>query len=138
MSAARPPRHSLSRLRHRSGWGWLLALCWLLLNAQLAIAGHRCDLPVTAPTPAMQHQSHLMQPAHTPQAAEQQSSLCDKHCVPDSVSQDFAALAALAPPASSELSLAERPQPLLLASAEWFSPPVAGPPAEIRFCRFRE
>ncbi|MCG8156844.1 hypothetical protein JMY81_22090 [Brenneria goodwinii] len=146
MSASRLSPSLIHHLRNKGRWGWLLALCWLFLNAQLALAGHQCDLGISNVSPAVQHQAHLQQsmphsvhhdamPTHS---AEQQTPLCEKHCVPDTVKQDNASLTLLAIPVSNELVLADQPREANCASNAWFSPPVAGPPAEIRFCRFIE
>jgi hypothetical protein len=64
--------------------------------------------------------------------------LCEKHCQPDTASQDLPSLSLLALPVSSELLPVQPSQPVTVGSNRWFTPPVAGPPAEIRFCRFRE
>ncbi|MEQ9861785.1 hypothetical protein OI450_12210 [Pectobacterium cacticida] len=140
----------IHHLRYKGRWGWLLGLCWLFLNAQLAIAGHHCEMSFSQASPAIQHQAHLQQAdvqplsSHThptakmSYAADQQTSLCEKHCVPDSVKQDSGSLALLALPVSGELVLANGPAMLNQADNVWLSPPAVGPPAEIRFCRFRE
>ncbi|MGI3106840.1 hypothetical protein [Dickeya fangzhongdai] len=147
MTASRHHSFNLRHLRHKSGWGWMLALCWLLLNAQLAVAGHRCELAVTAAPVSIQHDAHRMQPdvvmpdmpaAHVMQSAADVSPVCEKHCLPDSASQDLPSLSLLALPVNSELLPAQPPEPVTASSNSWFTPPVAGPPAEIRFCRFRE
>ncbi|MCL2894689.1 hypothetical protein [Brenneria tiliae] len=146
MSASRLSPSFIHHLRNKGRWGWLLALCWLFLNAQLAIAGHQCDLAVGPDSPLMQHQAHLQQTTshHSHHdvmpkpTADQQTPLCEKHCVPDSIKKDNASLVLLALPVSSELALADQPHAVNCASEAWFSPPAAGPPAEIRFCRFRE
>ncbi|AYH02225.1 hypothetical protein F6Q07_19695 [Pectobacterium parmentieri] len=140
----------IHHLRHKGRLGWLLALCWLFLNAQLAIAGHQCDMTLSQASPAIQHQAHLQQGDAQPlsphahhatkasYATDQQTPLCEKHCVPDSVKQDNGSLALLALPVSSELVLADHSVTLNQSCDTWLSPPAAGPPAEIRFCRFRE
>ncbi|MCA6965421.1 hypothetical protein [Pectobacterium carotovorum] len=150
MSASSRSPLFIHHLRHKGRWGWLLALCWLFLNAQLAIAGHQCDMTISQTSPAIQHQAHLQQAdvqplsshaQHTATASyavDQQTPLCEKHCVPDSVKQDNGSLALLALPVSGELVLADNPVHLTPASDVWLSPPAVGPPAEIRFCRFRE
>ncbi|WP_420065365.1 hypothetical protein [Pectobacterium colocasium] len=150
MSASSRSPLFIHHLRHKGRWGWLLALCWLFLNAQLAIAGHQCDMVLSQTSPAVQHQAHLQladvhplssHTQHTAEAsytADQQTPLCEKHCIPDSVKQDNGSLALLALPVSGELVLADNPVPLNQACDAWLSPPAVGPPAEIRFCRFRE
>ncbi|MEI7062547.1 hypothetical protein [Dickeya chrysanthemi] len=147
MTASRHHPLSLRHLRYKSRWGWMLALCWLLLNAQLAVAGHRCNLAVTAAPVSIQHDAHRMQPdavmpdmpaADAIQTTTGVSPLCEKHCQPDTASPDLPSLSLLALPVSSELLPAQPPEPVTAGSNRWFTPPVAGPPAEIRFCRFRE
>ncbi|MCG8706927.1 hypothetical protein JHU04_000098 [Brenneria sp. 4F2] len=146
MSASRLSPTFIHHLRNKGRWGWLLALCWLFLNAQLALAGHQCDMAISHVSPSMQHQAHLQQAAAQashPDAvskhkAEQASPLCEKHCVPDTIKQDSSPPLLLAIPVDHQLALAAQPQEAICASHAWFSPPVAGPPAEIRFCRFIE
>ncbi|MBJ7221634.1 MULTISPECIES: hypothetical protein [unclassified Brenneria] len=146
MSASGLSPSFIHHLRHKGRWGWLLALCWLFLNAQLAIAGHQCDLTVSHVSPSIQHQAHLQQTtshfshhdAMAKPSADQQTPLCEKHCVPDTIKQDNASLISLALPVNNDLVLAAQPHEANGANHVWFSPPVAGPPAEIRFCRFRE
>lgn len=139
---------TLRYLRPRRRWGWALVFCWLFLNAQLALANHPCDLDVSDAIPATQHQQHMRQStemshaAHggtvTPASVAQPEPLCEKHCVPDGIKQDNAAPALIALPVSGDLLLHEQPVSMGYANDRWFTPPVAGPPAEIRFCRFRE
>ncbi|QYM94327.1 hypothetical protein FGI21_07760 [Dickeya zeae] len=129
----------------------MLALCWLLLNTQLAIASHRCDIPLIAAASVapvnVQHDTHRMQSdavmpdmsaGYDVQTTASVGPLCEKHCQPDTASQDLPSLSLLALPVSSELLPVQPPQPVTVGSNRWFTPPVAGPPAEIRFCRFRE
>ena len=141
MSALASISISMHRLRFakKRAAAWLLAVCWLLLNSQLAIASHNCNLQLTSAAPAAQHTMHMQ--AADPQADQMQAEgpLCEKHCVPDSAQQDHGNLAlATVLPASSELLVAA-PQPQASFSRlDWQTPPIAGPPAEIVFCRFRE
>lgn len=123
------------KMRSRAG---LFAACWLLLNMQLAVAAHH--EPPSAPViPAAHAQlmDDMMQMPGMDNAS--QKILCDKHCHPDNAQ----------PPASPELQLHALPAEtslLLVANTQesciepmaWQTPPVTGPPAEIRFCRFRE
>ncbi|MGM3174795.1 hypothetical protein [Dickeya lacustris] len=147
MTAPRYRLLSLHTLRHRSAWGWLLAICWLLLNSQLAIAGHRCTLTPTAAPVVVQHEAHRM-PHHgaTPdeqsvsqfQASPEASPLCEKHCLPDSASQDLPSLSLLALPVNDELLPVNASLSSAVGRPDALTPPVTGPPATIRFCRFRE
>lgn len=131
--------HRLRFAKKRAG-AWLLAVCWLLLNSQLAIASHHCNLQLTSAAPAMQHTMHMQ--AADPQAdkmMQAEGPLCEKHCVPDSAQQDHGNLALAAVlPASSELLVAAAQPQAQFSRLDWYTPPIAGPPAEIVFCRFRE
>ncbi|CAI2161302.1 Uncharacterised protein [Serratia fonticola] len=142
MSALASISISMHRLRFakKRAATWLLAVCWLLLNSQLAIASHHCDLQLTTVAPAAQHTMHMQ--AADPLANEMMQAegpVCEKHCVPDSAQQDHGnlALAAVIPASSELLVAAPQPQAQFLR-LDWQTPPIAGPPAEIVFCRFRE
>ena len=117
----------------------LIAFGWLMIQSQVAIASHDCarqtmreSVTVHAMNPSamgdgMSHMALVKKP------------LCDKHCVPD-----------LAQPESHHLPLVALPTVLTLAVAApvcssaaaaeggSLTPPAAGPPVTIRFCRFRE
>ncbi|MFZ1874940.1 MAG: hypothetical protein WAU54_19520 [Chania sp.] len=130
--------HRLRFAKKRAGV-WLLAVCWLLLNSQLAIASHSCNLQFAAEAPAAQHMMHMQasEPAMGNMQAE--GPLCEQHCIPDPMQQDHGSLALAAIlPASSELLVAAPAQQVQFSRADWQTPPIAGPPAEIVFCRFRE
>lgn len=110
----------------------LLAFGWLLIQSQMALASHDCAIAPQGETVMMQHLDHQM--TH-PQVAK--APLCDKHCVPDTVQKiDHPPLVAL--PIAVTLDIV--PLPCLAAPrSEWsLTPPAIGPPATIRFCRFRE
>ncbi|KHT39413.1 hypothetical protein SNR26_10225 [Pectobacterium brasiliense] len=146
MSASSRSPLFIHHLRHKGRWGWLLALCWFFLNAQLAIAAHQCDITLGQTSPTIQQQradiqqlsAHASHEIKASYVASPQTPLCEKHCVPDNVTQDNGSLALLALPVSGELVLADNPVTLSPTSDVWLSPPAVGPPAEIRFCRFRE
>jgi hypothetical protein len=125
------------RLPGKRACALLFTACWLLLNAQLALASHHCDLPASVASTASQHAGH-MQDASGEQHLQSQTPLCEKHCVPDSSKYDNGTLSLVALPASSSLMLAAVDVSEPLCSAAWTSPPIVGPPAEIQFCRFRE
>lgn len=131
--------------------GMLLVACWLILNAQLAIAGHQCDIAPSASPVFTQHQGHIqpdslatenqmhdmpsmMDMSH----GQAQNSLCEKHCIPDSVQSDSGMLVLAALPTNTELVLADRQQTPRVQRVDWHTPPIVGPPTEIAFCRFRE
>lgn len=130
--------------------GMLLIACWLILNAQLAIAGHQCDITPAASPVFTQHQGHL-QPdrlQHSSMHAmpsmmdmshgQAQNSLCEKHCVPDSIQSDSGVLVLAVLPTHTELMLADAQQTPRVHHVDWHTPPIVGPPTEIAFCRFRE
>lgn len=129
--------------------GMLLVACWLILNAQLAIAGHQCDIAPSATPVFTQHQGHL-QPDHVQHSmhsmpsmmdmshGQAQNSLCDKHCIPDSIQSDSGMLVLAALPTHTELVLVDVQQTPRIHHFDWHTPPIVGPPTEIAFCRFRE
>jgi hypothetical protein len=139
MSASASIFATLHRLRFakKRAAAWLLMACWLLLNSQLAIANHNCELQLSAEAPMAQHMMHMQQSAEPDQVLTT-DPLCEKHCVPDSLKQDHANLTLAALPVSNELLLAAPVPQVHLSQATWQTPPIAGPPAEIVFCRFRE
>lgn len=116
----------------------LIALGWLLIQSQVAIASHGCALPVAGEAMAQQHLHHLAMNDNAPKAHAMKAPLCEKHCVPDLVQKEthHPSLAAL--PATLTLAVAE-PVCTFTPARNWaLTPPAAGPPATIRFCRFRE
>lgn len=115
----------------------LLAFCWLLIQSQVAIASHHCDLSVDGEAVMLQHQQHQMAEA-TPVYNMMKGPLCEKHCVPDIMQKDPQHTPLIAIPATTTLAVV---MPLCAETADsgWaLSPPATGPPATIRFCRFRE
>lgn len=142
-----PALQGISQLIHRMRankkrlCGMLLVACWFILNAQLAVAGHQCDITPTASPVFTQHQGHLqhaMPPMMDMSHGQAQNSLCEKHCIPDAVQSDSGMLVLAALPTQTELVLAERAQTPRTSRLGWFTPPIVGPPTEIVFCRFRE
>ncbi|VXC93753.1 conserved hypothetical protein [Enterobacterales bacterium 8AC] len=130
--------HRLRFAKKRAGV-WLLVVCWLLLNSQLAIASHGCHLQFTAQAPAEQHMMHMQVAEPAMDSMQAAGPLCEKHCIPDPMQQDHSSLALAAIlPASGELLVAAPAQQVQFSHADWQTPPIAGPPAEIAFCRFRE
>lgn len=115
----------------------LLAFGWLFVQSQVAIASHDCQLSPTGEMAMIQHMDHQMSPGTSPMQMEDMS-LCEKHCVPDAAqkSLDYPSLIAL--PVISTLAVV-MPSCVEEEQDEWsLSPPSVGPPATIRFCRFRE
>lgn len=115
----------------------LLAFCWLFIQSQVAIASHHCDLSVDGEAVILQHQQHQM--ADTPHTfSTLQGPLCEKHCVPDIVQKDLQHVPLIALPVTTTLA-AMLPVCVETPDGGWVqSPPATGPPATIRFCRFRE
>ncbi|MBS0053994.1 hypothetical protein [Yersinia sp. Marseille-Q3913] len=124
--------------------GMLLIACWLILNAQLAVAGHQCDITPAASPVFTQHQGHLQSQMHDMPSmmnmshGQAQNVLCEKHCIPDSVQSDSGMLVLAALPTHTELVLADVQQNPRIHRLDWQTPPIVGPPTEIVFCRFRE
>ncbi len=125
--------------------GLLLVACWFFLNTQLAIAGHQCDIAPAAAPVFSQHQGHLqsdsmqqMLPTMQMSHGQSQDSLCEKHCIPDSVQSDSGMLVLAALPTHTELVLADVQHAPRVHRLDWHMPPIVGPPTEIAFCRFRE
>ncbi|CNM02234.1 Uncharacterised protein [Yersinia frederiksenii] len=124
--------------------GMLLIACWLILNAQLAVASHQCDIAPAASPVFTQHQGHLQSQMHDMPAmmdmshGQAQNALCEKHCIPDSIQSDSGMLVLAALPTNTELVLADRQQNPRIHRLDWQTSPIVGPPTEIVFCRFRE
>lgn len=125
---------SFSRRRFRIRAGFVAA-CWLLLNMQLALAAHQ--MPIPASDVSVQH-SVADSPMPGMQHAAAQKMLCDKHCNPDNAQTSAPSLHLTALPVDTRLLLIASEQTPCIEQAQWQQPPVTGPPAEIRFCRFRE
>ncbi|MCU5775439.1 hypothetical protein N5923_19670 [Erwiniaceae bacterium BAC15a-03b] len=107
----------------------LCVSCWLFFSAQLALASHECSLAFSCmPGASQQHSQQMLA----------QASLCDKHCAPDPLQDDHASLHVVAIAADPGLRLAVSDVVAKKFHFDWLRPPVTGPPAEIRFCRFRE
>ncbi len=133
-------RQLLPRRRRLTALG--VVACWLLLNAQLALAAHLCDMPdMPATTPAVVHHashqgSHLSQTPHVTAMAK--GALCDKHCTPDSGQKTVSALHLDAVAHDSGTLLAVADPDVMPDEQAWLTPPRTGPPVEIVYCRFRE
>ncbi|WP_437888923.1 DUF2946 domain-containing protein [Phytobacter sp. V91] len=117
----------------------LMAFGWLLIQSQLAIASHDCDLDVQGSSVMAQHYDHMMTdtamqlPMHAMKAP-----LCDKHCVPDTAQKDTGHQLPIVLPVSLSLAVV-KPVCVDISREGWaLTPPAVGPPATIRFCRFRE
>lgn len=124
------------RLRIRAG---LVIACWLLLNLQLAVAAHHGgqQQPVT---PQVQI-NHIVDGMMTMSGMDNvgQKVICEKHCDPDTAQPNTSTSLQLnALPAETTLLVVSPQQEICAERMDWHTPPVTGPPAEIRFCRFRE
>lgn len=133
------------RCRRRRAFALILLAFWLLLNAQLALASHQCSMPITALPATLEHTERMLHgesmPSMAPTSSQQHSAnpglLCDKHCVPESAQKDTQHAPFAVLPSHTDLQVAEwRDEPRIQAIV-WLTPPIAGPPAEIEFCRFR-
>lgn len=85
----------------------------------------------------LQHQQHQMADS-TPAFSTMKGALCEKHCVPDSVQKDLQHMPLVALPATLTLAVVTPLCAEKIDSGWALSPPATGPPATIRFCRFRE
>ncbi len=115
---------------------FLVAFGWLFIQSQVAIASHDCSIDLRGEVAAIQHMDMMAKPG--PHHAVDASPLCEKHCVPDQVQKDPAQPQLVALPAAMMLSFTP-PECTSVSHAAWsLSPPAVGPPATIRYCRFRE
>ncbi len=115
----------------------LIAFGWLLFQSQVAIASHDCTLDMQGESAMLQHVDH-MQVRETVTTHALQTPLCDKHCVPDAMQKESGHGSLVALPVVTALAVT-LPACVDTPPTEWsLTPPAAGPPATIRFCRFRE
>lgn len=115
---------------------FLFAFGWLLVQSQVAVASHDCSLSPRGESATSQHMDMMATPQH--HELSNISPLCEKHCVPDQVQKDPAQPQLVAIPATMTITL-NTPSCSNVSSSAWtLTPPAAGPPATIRFCRFRE
>jgi hypothetical protein len=122
----------------------LMAFGWLLIQSQVAIASHDCDLDMQGATVMTQHYDHMMtgnvvsDSAMQPPVHAMKAPLCDKHCIPDVAQKETGHQSLVALPVSITLAVV-KPVCVDTAQQGWaLTPPAIGPPATIRFCRFRE
>ncbi|MGK8934809.1 DUF2946 domain-containing protein [Pluralibacter gergoviae] len=111
----------------------LVMLCAIVLQSQLAVAGHRCPIDLSGASVQIQHLDHGQTGSKM-----MKSALCDKHCVPDGGQQKVEHPPLVALPLSMTLAVINIPCGSRSAVDGSLKPPAAGPPATIRFCRFRE
>lgn len=118
-------------------WMLAMALGFLLVAGQTAQASHGCPLDLEGQVVSVQHQDHLMGHDASPSHSTA-SPLCEKHCVPDVMQKESSQINLVALPVVDTLAVIE-PQCVQHIDSHWsLTPPAAGPPATIRFCRFRE
>lgn len=115
----------------------LLAFGWLFVNSQVAVASHDCPVEINAQLLSIQHNEHMLMDGDR-EMMKAKGVLCEKHCIPDVMQKDngHSSLAAL--PVSATLALVVPECTETVTSVELLTPPATGPPATIRFCRFRE
>lgn len=111
----------------------LAAFCVLILQSQLAIASHHCELSPLGDSATLQHLEH-----QSMQQTEMKSPLCEKHCVLENTPKPEEQPPVIALPNSATLALVASSCEATFASDRTLTPPAAGPPATLRFCRFRE
>ncbi|CAH0263700.1 hypothetical protein SRABI106_02877 [Rahnella aquatilis] len=81
----------------------LFALCWLVLNAQLALASHQCDMRPPVENTAMAHNITMQMP-DSPEHMQSQSLLCEKHCAPERTQSDSGSVPLVALPVAPACS----------------------------------
>ncbi|MCE9950315.1 hypothetical protein [Hafnia paralvei] len=126
MSISSKLQQRMHNLRVRNVWATVLVACWALLNAQLAIAGHQCNMNVDGPAPMIQHVTHMQgAPAVVAHHMQVSETMCEKHCSPDSMKQDHAEaqLTLHAIPVSTEIAAIDLAAVELPADVEWRQPP---------------
>lgn len=128
--------HSL-RLPGKRISALLFALCWLLLNSQLALASHQCDMRPPVENTTMSHNEYMQTP-DSPEHMQSQSVLCEKHCVPERTQTDNGNVPILALPVVPALAVITLDASVAVTTADWVAPQVTAPPAEVQFCRYRE
>lgn len=124
------------RLRIRAG---LVIACWLLLNLQLTVAAHHVGQQQPVAPQAQIH--HIVDGVMSMPGMESvgQKAICEKHCDPDTAQPNsLTSLQLNALPSETALLVVSPQQETCAERMDWRTPPVTGPPAEIRFCRFRE
>ncbi|MEZ6876495.1 hypothetical protein [Enterobacter sp. KBR-315C3_2022] len=115
---------------------FLIAFGWLLIQSQVAAASHGCSIDLRGEVAAIQHMDMMGKTA--PLHASDASPLCEKHCMPDQAQKDPAQPQLVALPSAMTIAL-NVPECRAASPSAWsVNPPAVGPPATIRYCRFRE
>jgi hypothetical protein len=115
----------------------LLAFGWLFVNSQVAVASHDCPVEFSAQPLSMQHNQHMLMEDEF-EMVKAKGALCEKHCIPDVMQKDNDHSSLIALPVTPTLALVVPECTEALVPAAVLTPPATGPPATIRFCRFRE
>lgn len=116
----------------------LLAFGWFFVNSQVAVASHDCPIDVSAQAVSIQHSEHMLMADGQPSMAKVSGPLCEKHCIPDVMQKDNGHSDVVALPVADTLALMIPDCVPAVMSVSQLAPPATGPPATIRFCRFRE
>ncbi len=116
----------------------LLAFGWLFVNGQVAVASHDCPIDVSAQAIGVQHSEHMLMADVNPSMAKISGPLCEKHCIPDAMQKDNGHSDVAALPVSDKLALVVPDCAPAVKPVAKLAPPATGPPATLRFCRFRE
>ncbi len=116
----------------------LMAFGWLFVNSQIAVASHDCRLELSAQTASVQHSHHMLMASEGPVTEKMSGTLCEKHCIPDVMQKDNGHSDVVALPVADSLALRVPEYRPAATSVFLHRPPETGPPATIRFCRFRE
>ena len=117
----------------------LVIACWLLLNLQLTVAAHHGGQQQPVAPQVQIH--HIVDGVMSMPGMESvgQKAICEKHCDPDTAQPNsLTSLQLNALPSETALLVVSPQQETCAERMDWRTPPVTGPPAEIRFCRFRE
>ncbi|WMY73301.1 DUF2946 domain-containing protein [Buttiauxella selenatireducens] len=115
----------------------LMAFGWLFVNSQVAVASHDCPVNISLQSLSIQHSDHMLMNS-TRDLAKTKGMLCEKHCIPDVMQKDNGHTSLAALPTANTLALVVPECNETVSSVALISPPATGPPATIRFCRFRE
>lgn len=115
----------------------LMAFGWLFVNSQVAVASHDCPVEVSSQILSIQHNDHMLMDG-AGDTVKMKGSLCEKHCIPDVMQKDNGHSALVALPVTNTLALIVPECSETVAAVAVLTPPATGPPATIRFCRFRE
>lgn len=115
----------------------LLAFGWLFVNSLVAVASHDCPVEISASSLSVQHSEHVLMKNQWDRV-KAKGTLCDKHCIPDVMQKDNGYSSLVALPVTDTLALVTPECQEVVTSVALLTPPATGPPATIRFCRFRE